>query len=92
MEENQNQELTGHELEALELVSRIAASVDQSGSLIANTYRMVTGGRILEIFGKRLRYRNRDDLHKLMATAEFHPEQNIGSGNIYDVELLKKRT
>ena len=91
MEEFQKLPVVGHESEAEELVAKIGSKIAGGGDLITNTYRTEIGGRILEIFGKHLRYRDRDDLHELMATAEFDPLHNVGSGNVYDVEVFKKR-
>jgi hypothetical protein len=91
MEEFQNRPVVGDESEAVELIERIGASVAGGGALIANTYRAEIAGRILEIFGKHLRYRNRDDLHQLLATADFDPLHNAGSGHVYDVEVFEKR-
>lgn len=91
MEEFQKLPIVGHEAEAEELIARIGDSIASSGALIANTYRAELSGRILEIFGKHLRYRTQDDLHQLLATADFDPLHSAGSGNIYDVEVYRKR-
>ena len=91
MEEFQNRPIVGDESEAEELIEKIGLSIAGGGALITNTYRTEIGGRILEIFGKHLRYRNREDLHRLMATADFDPLHNAGSGNVYDVEVFEKR-
>ncbi len=73
------------------LLTRVAGMVVDGGTLIANTYRVEMGARILEIFGKRLRYRNREDLHQLAATGGFVPLASAGSGNIYDVEVFARK-
>ena len=77
---------------AKELVHSIAAMTTETGTLITNTYRVETGARILEIFGKRFCYRNREDLHTLTEIAGFVPTGTAGSGHIYDVEVFEKRT
>ncbi len=58
---------------AKELAHAIAATTSEHGTLIANTYRVEVGARILEIFGKKFRYRNREDLHTLCGLACFVP-------------------
>ena len=74
-----------------ELAHTIAAMTSEHGTLIANTYRVEVGARILEIFGKKFRYRDRKDLHALVEIAGFVPSHTAGSGHIYDVEVFKKR-
>ena len=91
MEEFQNRPLVGDSSEAEALIEKIGTTVAGQGALITNTYRTEIGGRILEIFGKHLRYRNRDDLHQLLATADFDPLHSAGTGNVYDVEVYEKR-
>ncbi|MFT5856526.1 MAG: hypothetical protein ACI8XO_003780, partial [Verrucomicrobiales bacterium] len=91
MEEFHNHPIVGDASEAEQLIAKIGNSIATSGALIANTYRTEIGGRILEIFGKQLRYRTQEDLHQLLATAEFAPLHTTGSGNIYDVEVYEKR-
>jgi hypothetical protein len=77
--------------EAVDLVRKIHDMTADSGVLIANSYRVEIGARILEIFGKRLRYRNRKELQALAATAGFVPTGHFGSGNVYDVEVFSKQ-
>lgn len=80
----------GEQSEAVDLIQKIHDMTAESGVLIANSYRVEIGARILEIFGKRLRYRNRKELQELAATAGFIPTGHFGSGNIYDVEVFQK--
>ncbi|MCF6313683.1 MAG: hypothetical protein L3J39_14655 [Verrucomicrobiales bacterium] len=76
---------------AKKLAHAIAAMTAKDGNLITNTYRVETGARILELFGKRFRYRNCEDLHALVDIAGFTPIGSAGSGHIYDVEVYQKR-
>ena len=76
---------------AADLVRRIGEMTADAGTLIANTYRLEIGARILEVFGKRMRYRTRENLHALADAGGFVPRSNAGSGNIYDVEVFEKR-
>lgn len=76
---------------AKKLAHAIAAMTAKAGTLITNTYRVETGARILELFGKRFRYRNCEDLHALVDIAGFTPVGSAGSGHIYDIEVYQKR-
>ncbi len=76
---------------AKKLAHSIGSMTAETGKLIANTYRVETGARILEIFGKRFRYRNSEDLHALVEIAGFVPIGSAGSGHIYDVEVYQKQ-
>jgi hypothetical protein len=78
--------------EAVDLIRKIHGMTAESGVLIANSYRVEMGARILEIFGKRFRYRNRKELRELADTAGFVPTGHFGPGNIYDVEVFERRT
>ena len=80
------------EHDATDVLRKIGEVTAECGVLIANTYRTETGARLLEVFGKRFRYRNREHLHALVATAGFLPIGTVGSGHIYDVEAFEKRT
>ena len=60
------------------------------GSLIVNTMRNDPSTRILELFGRRFVYRNRQDLRSLLASMNFRRERLVGSGNIYDIEVYGK--
>lgn len=59
------------------------------GRLIVNTYRDDASTRILELFGRRFVYRNRENLRALLASVNFRPARLVGSGNIYDVEIYE---
>jgi hypothetical protein len=59
------------------------------GCLIVNTYRDDPSTRILELFGRRFVYRNRENLRALLASVNFRPARLVGSGNIYDVEVYE---
>ncbi len=78
------------DLDAIAIVANINPMLTDSGTLIANSYRAETGARILEIFGKKLFYRDRADLQALVRTANFSPSGIIGSGHVYDVETFTK--
>jgi hypothetical protein len=60
------------------------------GSLIVNTYRCDPSTRILELFGRKFHYRNRENLRSLLTSVNFRPARLVGSGNIYDVEIYEK--
>lgn len=91
-EELHGEPIPADEADGVTLIREIAEMTAESGLLIANTYRVEPGARILEVFGKRLRYRNREDLHALAATGGFHPLRTVGSGNVYDVEVFEKKS
>lgn len=90
-EEHLGHPITNLEPCAKDLAHAIAATTSDHGTLIANTYRVEVGARILEIFGKKFRYRDREDLHKLVEAAGFVPSHTAGSGHIYDVEVFEKQ-
>ena len=73
------------------LVDRLDEITTHHSHLIINTYRPHSSTRILELFGKKFDYRNREDLSALLATAYFRAERLVGSGNIYDVKVYKKK-
>lgn len=75
---------------AQDLAMRLAEMTTDHASLIVNTYRDDASTRIMELFGKRFDYRNREDLRSLMASVDFRPARLAGSGNIYDVEVYEK--
>jgi len=74
------------------LAARLANMTTDSATLIVNTSRPHSSTRILELFGKRFDYRNRQNLSALLATANFSNPTLMGSGHIYDVEIYEKRT
>ena len=59
-------------------------------TLIVNTCRDDASTRILELFGRKFDYRNRENLRSLLTSANFRPVRLAGSGNIYDVEIYEK--
>jgi hypothetical protein len=89
-EEHQGQTISEDGPDAVELIRKIGEITAESGVLIANSYRVEIGARILEIFGKRLYFRNRKDLQALVETAGFVSTGMAGSGNVYDVEVFEK--
>ncbi len=91
-EEHLGQPVTGDESGASDVLRKVAAMTCESGTLIANSYRLEIGARILEIFGKHLRYRNVEDLHALFESEGFHPTGTSGSGHVYDVVAYARRT
>lgn len=75
---------------AIDLLSKIMPMLAETGTLIANSYRLEPGARILEIFGKNLFYRNRENLVELAGAAGFTATDLAGAGNIYDVIAFEK--
>ncbi|QIF04144.1 hypothetical protein [Roseimicrobium sp. ORNL1] len=75
---------------ALDLVHRLHHLTAEGGSAIVNTYRRNAATRLLEVFGRRFDYRNRDNLKALMETAGFKLEKHMGAGHVYDVEVYSK--
>ena len=77
-------------LTAQNLAMRLCEMTADHGSLIVNTYRDDASARILEVFGRKFDYRNRENLRSLLASVNFRPAGLVGSGNIYDVEVYEK--
>lgn len=75
---------------AQDLAGRLNDIMTDRAQLIVNTYMDDASTRILELFGKRFNYRNRENLRSLLASANFRPERLVGSGNIYDVKVYQK--
>ena len=80
----------GDDFDAIALVDKVNPMLADSGMLIANSYKVEIGARILEIFGKKLFYRDRENLQTLVSTAGFVPSGISGSGHVYDVEVFGK--
>lgn len=85
--EEQSESATAHDL-----IQRLAAMTTERASLILNTYKDHASTRILELFGKRFDYRNREDLRTLLASADFRPVHLAGSGHIYDVKVYERNS
>jgi hypothetical protein len=75
---------------AHDLAERLKEMTTSRANLIVNTYLDHASTRILELFGKRFDYRNRENLRALLASVDFHPARLMGSGHIYDVEIYEK--
>ncbi len=75
---------------AEDLMHAVAKETAPGGHLIVNTHRDSAATRILEIFGKRFRYRKPENLQTLAATSGFTPIGTRFSGNVYDVEVFEK--
>jgi hypothetical protein len=73
------------------LAAKLGEMTTDSASLIVNSFRPDASTRILELFGRRFDYRNRENLSALLAPAHFWAPRLVGSGNIYDVEVYEKR-
>ncbi|MEX1118198.1 MAG: hypothetical protein WEB60_05325 [Terrimicrobiaceae bacterium] len=73
-----------------DLILAVAKATAPGGHLIANTHRESAATRILEVFGKRFRYRKPENLQSLAATAGFKPVGTPHSGNVYDVAVFEK--
>jgi hypothetical protein len=72
------------------LAERLGSMATDAASLIVNTCRPHASTRILELFGRRFDYRNRENLSELLATANFLHPRVVGSGNIYDIVVYTK--
>lgn len=75
---------------ARDLAARLGEMTTHSGSLIINTYRDHSCIRILELFGKRFDFRDRQHLRDLLTPLDFQSLHLAGSGHIYDVEVFEK--
>jgi len=75
---------------AQDLVKRLYDMTTDCASLIVNTCRDDASTRILELFGRKFDYRNREGLRSLLTSADFRRVRLVGSGNIYDVEIYEK--
>jgi hypothetical protein len=73
------------------LAARLGNMAADAADLIVNTYRPHSSTRILELFGRKFDYRNRENLTELLATARFGTPRMVGSGNMYDVLVYEKR-
>lgn len=76
--------------DAEDVMQVVAAQTAPGGHLIANAHREAAATRILEVFGKRFRYRKLENLRTLAATAGYVPIGTSFSGNVYDVEVFEK--
>lgn len=76
---------------AEDLVRNVAAMTAAGGSLVTNTFRLVSAVRIMEVFGKKFRYRGRPEMQRLLATSGFIPVGRHHSGHVFDVEVFEKR-
>jgi hypothetical protein len=77
-------------LNAEQLAARLGNMATDAADLIVNTYRPHSSTRILELFGRKFDYRNRENLTALLATADFGTPRLVGSGNMYDVMVYEK--
>ena len=76
---------------AMQVVANVAATTAEGGHVIVNTFRQQSAVRTMEVFGKRFRYRGREEMRTLMATAKLAPTGRSVSANIFDVEVFEKR-
>ena len=76
--------------DAEDVLRVVAGQTAAGGHLILNTHREAAATRILEVFGKRFRYRRLEHLRALAATAGFAPTGTSFSANVYDVEVFEK--
>ncbi|MGA0175627.1 MAG: hypothetical protein ACO3YO_00980 [Chthoniobacterales bacterium] len=76
---------------AEEIVRNVAAMTTPGGRLVTNTFRLISAVRIMEVFGKKFRYRGRPEMQRLLAGAGFVPAGRHHSGHIFDVEIFEKR-
>jgi len=75
---------------AEDLVRNIAGMTAPGGSLLTNSFRRLGAVRIMEVFGKKFRYRGRPEMERLLATAGFVPAGRHYQGNVFDVEIFRK--
>ena len=75
---------------AEDLVRNIAAMTAPGGGLVTNTFRLLPAVRIMEVFGKKFRYRGRPEMQRLLASSGFVPAGRHHSANIFDVEVFRK--
>jgi len=77
-------------VKAEHLAAKLGHMTAGAGDLIVNTYRPHASARILELFGRKFDYRNKENLTALLATADFETPRLVGSGNMYDVLVYEK--
>ncbi len=75
---------------AEDLLQAVSKETAPGGHLIVNTHRESAATRILEVFGKRFRYRKPENLQALAATCGFTSIGTRFSGNVYDVAVFEK--
>ena len=78
------------DITATDLLQKIDVVTTDDGTLIANSYRVEIGARLIELWGKRLFFRNRSDLESLVQTAGFSSVGKFDHGHVYDVEAFRK--
>jgi hypothetical protein len=76
---------------AADIVRNVGAATADGGAMIANTYRPAPAARLLEIFGKRFRYRGPAQMRELAATGGFIPSGLRHSANIFDLEVFTRQ-
>ena len=79
-------------VKAEHLAAKLGHMTAGAGKLIVNTYRPHASTRILELFGRKFDYRNKENLTALLAPADFGTPRLVGSGNMYDVVVYEKKT
>jgi hypothetical protein len=89
-EERLGEPLPSGQPEASDLLRAVAKEMAPGGHLIVNTHRESAATRILEVFGKRFRYRKPEHLRTLAAASGFNSVGTRFSGNVYDVEVFEK--
>lgn len=89
-EQNHGHPAPGGPPHAEDLVRNIAAMTAPGGELVTNTFRLLTAVRIMEVFGKKFRYRGRPEMQRLLAAFGFVPAGRHHSANIFDVEIFRK--
>lgn len=76
---------------AEDLVRNVAAMTATGGSLVTNSFRLVSAVRIMEVFGKKFRYRGRPEMARLLGSSGFIPAGRHYSGHVFDVEVFEKQ-
>ena len=75
---------------ASQVVANIGNMTAVGGHVVVNTFRRRAAIRTMEVFGKKFRYRGREEMRELMSTAQLSPAGESVSANIFDVEVFEK--
>ena len=67
-----------------------AKTLAPGGTLIVNTFHIETGARLVEPFGKKMRYRTLKELTTLAKAANLSPQKTQGSSHVFNIELFSK--
>lgn len=90
-EENRGEPAPQGPPRAADIVRNVGAATADGGAMVANSYRLMPASRLLEIFGKRFRYRGLAELRELAATGGFVPSGLGYSANIFDIQVFTRQ-